>query len=400
MKSSKIGEMFVQFSVKGLEASKSAVAGTVAAISRGFSGVGTIIGSIASSAKNLGIVFGGIAGGAVATFGRAAMSGTVEGERLGASMEYLGRVVGGGLAPYVRILTSGIVSLADAYRSLTPSTKAVVTATVLAVAGIGAFIAVMPIVGAVIGAVISPIGLMIAGIAAIGTYLVSTGRITGTFSENVGKAMQFCVDAYLAGEKGVRKFFAVSSFVFQNLGSFARAVFDDLLQFIRFTFDEAVRIGGAMARNVRTMTERAISGNFAGITENLESLAFRPFESKNLNKFFDNPALKAKLAALDAEFEARGSKWGKVGERFASGLAMGIQRVTDAFNTGGAGPQLKLDVQFESMQGTWDRLQKAFAGGSAEDIARDQLGEQKKMNETLGQVLGAIRGAFVPAVGS
>ena len=169
-----IAKQIVEFSVSGLSKAIAGVRGTLNAMKKMAVETTEQVKALTNAVGNAAKIGAGLGAGFLATFGRGAMEGTVEADRLGKAFTYLTRVVGDSLAPYVRMLTDYIIQAAQAYRALSPETKKTITQVALFAAGIGTALVVLPTLittvgalGAALAAIFSPAALAIAGIAAL-----------------------------------------------------------------------------------------------------------------------------------------------------------------------------------------------------------------------------------------
>src|SRR5262245_56812380 len=138
---STIARHFVELGVKGL----GLVEGAFTRIKQGLAGVEKV-GKAVAAGTQLAASVTQVASSFVGLAARIA-EGTVEGDRLGAAWQFLGRVVKDMFAPYVRMLTQGLIELAQWWRSLDSDTKSTIAGWLAAGAAIAAFLALLPAVG-------------------------------------------------------------------------------------------------------------------------------------------------------------------------------------------------------------------------------------------------------------
>ncbi len=317
------------------------------------SGTMSRIGSIASAAQGIAKIGAGLGAGFLASFGRGAMEGTVEADRLGKAFTYLTRVVGDSLAPYVRMLTDYIVQAAQAYRAISPETKKTVTQVALFAAGIGTALVVLPTLittvgalGAALAAIFSPAALAIAGIAALadaatGLFDFMRAEAPAT-ADAVDEANRSWVDRYLAY---IEKITIAGANFFNQMAERAAAGADLLADHL------------------------ARAGEYLGILEKGTTDTIRKMEN---------------ITPYKINIDNIRDSFGKI-KRWTRETSAGIKQMQErADKVGGdKGFTRIFQVKFESLQGTFDRLQEAFAAGHAEDIGKQQLKELKEQNVTL-----------------
>lgn len=178
----------VEFVAKGA----SVMTGTIGAILKSITNFGAKANSVLNGVSKS---FTGLAIGASAIFtgfSAGAMEGTAEGERFSHAMEYLTRVIGDMFAPAIRMATDAAMMLAKFIQGIDPVLMMVAGTVIATVAGFASFIAIWPVLAAVmapvlavLGALMSPIGLIVAGIAALA---VGIAWVSGVFDDWEGTA--------------------------------------------------------------------------------------------------------------------------------------------------------------------------------------------------------------------
>jgi hypothetical protein len=405
----KIAELFVQVGQRGLEQTRSQIAGLVSAVGR----VGQSFKQLAEPALRL----GGLVAGALAPFA-AGLRGSVEAEQFTKSLETLGRVLADRLAPYVRAATAGVQSLARWFANLSQDVRDNIAAWVAAGAAFAAALTAFGLLAAAAGALLSPLGLIIAAVAAAGAGLayfagVLDSNISGT--ERMERGLQFLSDSWIR-VKGV----------FGAAGAFFGTVWDNVVEAFRVGVENAKRllvwlqdnweaVLSDMAVNTPKFLERMLKvnvevltnpfGAFKGIFGDPDQFRKRLTEgmqrtSKDLPALlkpnFEDPFMSAGRRVVEMWDELwKGRDFGKTALASLQKLLGGLGGLG-----GGKGLTFKMDVGFESMQGTFDRLQKALAtpGGSVDQA---QLDELKKGNELQQKMIteGIPVKGLLPAVG-
>lgn len=155
MKKTRIAELVVGFVMDGA--------------SKALSTVRSVVSHVATAAKYVATVGAAVQGGILFK----AAQGTREGDQFSQSMSYLARVVGNVLAPYLRMVTTVIVRLADGFRALSPSTQRWIAMIGVGAVAIAGLIALAPVVTAAWAAVGAVIGTVWAGIGAVVTLAMS-----------------------------------------------------------------------------------------------------------------------------------------------------------------------------------------------------------------------------------
>jgi hypothetical protein len=342
-----IAKQIVEISVAGMDKAEQLVKGGMARVKQYATAAASQIGSITTAVSGISKYAAILSGGFLGMFGRQAMQNTVESEQLGRAWEYLGRVLGDQLAPYVRVLTDLIVQGANAFRSMTPETKQTIMQVILLTAAVTTAVALFPVLAGVIGAVgaalaaiASPVGLVIAGLAAI---MVAAGKYFNWFrdestttSNNVDEANQHWV---------------VNLIGYLEMGIVAGAKF----------FNWYAKQSAAMSDQIADIMSQL--GEAIGILDKGTTGQLRQMEP---------------IKPIQIDVDQIKQKFSQI-KRFAKATVIDIENLFNRLNMDQKGFTVRMNVQFESLQGTFDRLQAAFARGDGENIARDQLAEQRKI---------------------
>lgn len=315
---------------------------------------------------------GGIAAGA--------MRGTVEADRLGASMERLMRVLGDKLAPYVRAAAQAINELTAFFERIDGATMAAVTKWTLfgtAVAGVVALlpslVAAFGVVVAAVGALLTPIPLVIAGVAAI----------VAAFTDWFSFASTGSADAAVNITNNNRDWFETITEWLATLGTNFASMWNKVVGMaaaaattIYNKFQEIKAAGKSLFDWFDALTDPRFQ-SWDEKVNRWQQLNAKNFEEADANK----KTFSFDAATIDAD--KFGQKIESIGKNMRDIVAPAIKRITDA--AGGAqGFSLKANSSFEGFGGTYDRLQVAFANQAAVDIPRRQLTQLEEMNGKLG----------------
>lgn len=342
---SKIAELVVGFVTTGAKEALSVVKSTTQ--------------YVLSAAKSLALLGGGIAGGILA----AASRGTIEGERFGQALEYLARVIGDSLAPYLRMATLVVFKLAEGFRALSPELKQQIAQWMLVAAGVAAFIALLPLISAGVAAVGAAFSLLL---SPVGLTVLAIGGVIYAFSQLFdfvsGGSASTADDVNAANKSWVER---AIDWAQQVANAFGRS-FNWIMQQAAKASDWIADKLGWAAELIGIVPE--------GTREMLKSMdPIKPFqlETGKIDLFFEKVKRGAKsvLPVLGGIFGA----------------------IQDELNRPNNGFKLKLKVELESVQGTYDRLLKAFAEGDGEDIAQAQLAEQKALNVKINDFIGVVK---------
>ena len=150
-----------------------------------------------------GLLVGGAIAASMTALIRSASAGTVEGEHLGKAFENLNRIIGDGLAPYIRIVTELINKLSSYWMGLSKEVKESATRWGLVIVAVSSFAALMPVVlaglsavGAALAAITSPVGIVIAAVTALGAYLAGAFDSTKSWEDVLATFVQFFLDTW------------------------------------------------------------------------------------------------------------------------------------------------------------------------------------------------------------
>jgi hypothetical protein len=309
-----------------------------------------------------GIAFGGSAGIIGVITGAA--KGTVEATQFSRAMELLTRTIGDAFAPYVRAATQGLIDLANWFKGLTQETKDSIAQWALITAGVAGFVSFLPVmigglsgVVAAIGALLSPIGLAVAGFAALvaGTvYLFDTFGGGVDVLNETGKAVSSWGNSFLK----VLRTLAVEAAKFWNQWvSFADPA-------ITWVAEQMIKLGTApgglreeLLKNVRE------GGPVARV------------DVGNVGVQFDEIVRKGRAAAGDFAGNIQGAIAGVQalfahlkGNLAAANFGQGFNRV--------------MPVTLETSQGTFERLSKGLAQNDM-DMQQRQWEAVKRVGDLL-----------------
>lgn len=363
-KKSKIAELVVGFVVQGAKQALGVVRQTVAAV--------------ATAAKYVAGIGAAVQGGILFK----AAEGTQEAYEFGQAVEYLVRVVGQSLAPYLRMATTVIVRLAGAFRGLSPETQrwiaiigiaavAVATLIALAPAVVAAWTAAGAVIGAVWAAVVAAVGLIF---SPIGLVIIAIGGLIAAF---------------------------VALFGYMTSGSADTA--NDINASNKSWVDKAVswiqKVANAFGKGFNwIMQQAAKASDFIGekLADSAEFLGIVPEGTGKTYRAMDPiKPFQLDLAQIDTFFEKV-----KVGARGVAPTVKGVfgalQGLLGEFlNPSNPRPfTMRMKVELEGLQGTYDRLLKAFAEGDGEDLQRQILDQNKEFNQKLDRVRDALVNGF------
>jgi hypothetical protein len=352
-KQSKIAELVVGFVVQGAREALTAVKQTVAAV--------------ATTAKYVAGLGALIQGGILFK----AAEGTQEAYEFSKSLEYLVRVLGQALAPYLRMTTVVIVQIAAAFRSLSADTQRWVAVIGLGAMAIAVVLALAPAfatawtVAAIaissvfygfqllFAALLSPIGLTIAAVAglvlafrALFNYITDGGASAANSLNDSNKAW---VDRAITWIQLVAR-------------SFGNA--------FNWMMRQAAKASDWIAEKL------ADAGEYLGILPDGTAKTIRQME----------PIEPFKLDTTGFEtFFTRIRTGALAVTPFVKGIFGGLEGLLgELLNP--SNPQgftMRMKVEIEGLQQTYDRLLKGFAEGDGEDLQRQILDQNKQFNEKL-----------------
>lgn len=338
---------------------KKAAEGWVAALKKSTAaGVQKIGSAVLAGAQRFSI--GGSLGlgavGGAGAIAAGALRGTVEAERLGRALEYLVRVLGDELAPFVRQVTSGIVQLANAYRGLDPETRRAIAGFAILATGIVAVATAIPVVTAVFGGLITIFGTVGSAFGLVSsTTFVATAALAA-----FGAVALEAANNWEAASNKVDAFFE----------NFWRWVSD--LQF------KASRGLGFLATWAAEKTGLMMPGALKGLQIDVGA------EAKNRERRLNAPdqarrGIFAAIAALVGHMADLGSG--------IAGNGPGLTRqMSAAFDGGG-------------LQ-TWQRLMQSLneSDMALADPAKEAVKQQKAMNEKLAE-MKKLMGDLIQKIG-
>lgn len=346
MVKSKIAELAVGFVVKGASSAMTTVKSAVSYVT--------------SAAKYV----AGIGGGFIGGFMAAAARGTMEGQRFAQATEYLARVVGQMFAPYMRAATTVIFRMAQAIRGVDPAIMAQVAKWAILVTGVATFIAFLPVIVAGVTAVAGAFGLLF---SPIGLTIVAIGAVM------------------LAAKKMYDFLVGGSASAASDMNSNNRTWIDSLINGIQWAGTQIGNFFNWIAKQWHHLSHNlAIGmGQIAeqngwveeGTTANLIS-DYRHETAKRTDPF-NVEQWKRSMGVVRRTIQDLPS------------LAGILSDITGGANGGGF--TMKMKVELEGVQQTYDRLLKAFAEGDGEDLAKQQLNEQKALNGKIDDFMGVVR---------
>lgn len=354
-----IAEQVVKFTVEGIQSARTRVVQAVQAIT-------AQAGRLQERFRTVGqgvALFGGMASRWMQSLTRTALQGTREADQLALSWEYLGRVVGREFAPWVRLLTSGVVSLADRFRGLDAATRAGVAKFALLAAGAAAFVALLPVMAA---------GLSVLGAA----WAVLTSPVTLTLALIAG--------VVIAGKKLFDFFTRGSATAAENMQEANKGWADHLFAVIEW-------VGTRFAQFINWLDK-----NWTRATSGMAMAWAKAFEDKGTLQ-----ALRDERARLEADwakgkglaFDVEGFRGSVRRVRGALAELPNLSEILGLVQTGigQAQMQVKLQVGFESLQGTFDRLQQEMAGGAAQEAELKRIREQgAQLNQLVNRIAEGV----------
>lgn len=356
MTSQTLARQIVEIAVSGMDKAEALVGRGMRNISQTARFAAAGVRDIATGIARLGRVAGLLGGGFLATFGRKAMENTVEGDRLGKSWEYLARVIGDQLAPYVRLLTDLVVRGATAFRELPVSTKQTIMQITLLTAAVGAGLALLPTLvtvagalGAAFMAIASPAGLIVAGIAAI----------------------------IVAGAKFFNFFRDESAITSEAVDDANKSWIDRFISYL----EEAAVAGGKFFNWYAKMSAAASDELADGLSRLGEAVGLLEEGTTDQLRQMD------KIKPLQIDTDKIRQQFGQV-KKFARAAAVDVREMFANLQGDTKGFTVKMNVKFESLQGTFDRLQEAFARGDGEDLQRQQLAAQRDIAAKVDVLIG------------
>lgn len=249
----------VELVAKGVEETEAKTKKTAKAFAEFTTKAQTQLGNISKSFAGLAVVTGGF----FAVFSRAAMAGTVEGERFAKMAELASRSVGDMFAPVIRLATEGLRRLTVALYGVDPATKALVGGIVAGVASMATFLtlwpkllAVISPVLAIVSAIASPLGIMVAAFAAIGFAIQSTFAPFSSWQDLVEKVVQGALTAWdLAKE------------AFQGLMESMKAAWDEYGAVVVESFTKAWEFAEQTVLPIITGLAESVMGFFGSSIE-------------------------------------------------------------------------------------------------------------------------------------
>ena len=358
MAQSKLAELVISITAQGL----GAVGAAIDALKK-------TLDSTTSAVVKLGTTFrqltSGVAGGLTGAVGSlvglasSVSQNTVEGDRLGQAFTLLSRVVNDMFAPYVRMLTQGIMELTRWWQDLDAGLKSGLAQWIAVGAAVGVLVATLPVLVAglsgvlgIAAALLSPIGVLIGGLAALGAGFLGASAAGMSWSEILEKALAGMIRGWAVLQAIVQTTFTVLINTFQNI----------------MKVGENLANGNNLLAGVRDLGE--------GVGEIWEN-AIRQMDGA-----------EARAGALRREL---------------AGLVGNLNGAFDRIRNAGrdqSGFRIRYDVQFEGLQSTFERLQKAFASNSGATIEQAQLGQLEQINANAQRIaagIGRVADA-VPAV--
>lgn len=382
----KVAGYYVTLGVAGVAKAKASVKALVSGIIQSVDTVKGKVGEMwrAFSSPAATLLGGAGAAGFFKGFIQPAAQGTLEGLRLGQAFEYLQRVIGDGLAPYVRTLTSLIIKAADAFRQLSPEIKDMVVRIGLAGMALGTFMVMLPLIKAAIGMVaaaigflVSPIGAVVIGMVGLLAYSYLTWKGmkdgAGEASDSIQESNETWIGHLIRSMKGVVK---------------------AVVEAFNWMMRQVAKIQDALARLMSNIGE-AIGLLPEGTTDALNRMKpIEPFK-------FD---VEKVMRGMDQAAEYADKKGNEMLDLFES--------IKELFNFTKEGEQQPgfnriYKVQIEDGRQSYDRLLTAFAGGQGESLAAQDLAVNKKGNEKLdtvidklGQLIGVVSSKKTPIVGT
>jgi len=407
----KVAGYHVTLGVQGVQKAKAMVKSAVKEIG---SQVATVKANVADmfgtfNSSSMAILGGAGAAGMFKGFIQPAMEGTLEARRLGEAMTNLQRVVGDGLAPYVRTLTTAIVHAAEAFRKLSPETKDMVVRIGLIGMAVGTLMAMMPLLSAAfslsfglaaaaIGLLLSPIGIAVAAIVGL-IYLGNKlwNEISGASTSganNIQKSNKTWISSMIDGMKEIATVFAsVFNTISQWFTDFANFVPKVLTQLGQAAgvLEKNESVHDALAKNMVTSMkmmglidaarESALKGQIIGQQQGFVGMKPLQIDVTKMREGFDNVAEVAERKAADLK-----DIFKDIGDLFPGG-----KKKTEGWFSDYDGDEDKptkgftrlYKVQIEDGRGSYDRLLQAFAGGGAESTEKQILDENKETNDHL-----------------
>lgn len=275
---------------------------------------------------------------------------TVEADALSHAVERLTRIVGSAFAPYMRMATAALNEAANWFGQLDAATTASIAKWAMIVTGVAGFVALLPVaigfIGTLVGAfatLMSPIGLVVAGLALAGA------AFAGFFDDSVANS-ESSSEAIEGSQKGWIE--TVTEYMGKLVVSFGKG------------WNQIMDWAGKAANFFKNVWAKAVDGIATGLASLGESIGMLPEgtvaslaedierERKRAEK---NPidlsswkinvdALGERVAGLGAEFESR-----------ASDLTAAFGRIGNAGGEGGFAK--KMPSKFEGGDDTWQRIQ-------------------------------------------
>ncbi|QVL32349.1 hypothetical protein KIH39_00065 [Telmatocola sphagniphila] len=377
----KIAGYYVAFAIKGMRAAYEQVKAGVGEMLKAFKSVQESVDKMMSGMKKLGTVAAGLSASFLGLFGRGAMQGTVEADKLAAAWEYLSRVIGDSLAPYVRVLTDQLIGVAEAYRSLSPQTKDFAVKIALVGTAVGSVLAV----GALIGPVIA------------GGFSLAAGAIGLLFTPMVGLIALFGAAGYAVYET-FQLFSSSSSQASQDIQESNRSWIlklasgvADVVVFVAEKFNwvarQIVGVYDWLTKKTTWLLEKLRIVE-KGTYDLVKNDPFKPWQI-NVDK------VREGIEGIGKAVDENIPDWSDVKNKmsnFWEGLKANLEKAKNKGPGGGPGFNIKYTVAFESSQGTYDRLAQAFTGNAfkTEDIMKAQLGVQSDSQKILQDIARGI----------
>jgi hypothetical protein len=395
MSSVQVAEAVVEFVAKGVDrvlAQSKAVVGVVNQIAKAayaaqqrlanmatrFStGSGlTHIARMFSATGVLGI--GGIAAGAA--------RGTVELEQFGKAVDLAVRAVGDQFAPYLRMATLALADFAGWFMTLDREMVANVTKWALLGAGIAGAIAALPAVVGVLGAVgsiiatlLSPLGLVVAGVIAVAGVFTDWFGLMGNgaaeAANNVNEANRTWVGNLVDWIKGLATAFAgfwnnVQDWAAKT-ATFVRNTWKDIVNGLALAMAAAGEAVGALPKGTVDELWKDVAKEIANR---------KPIEFQGIDIGAMGLGMDAVAGNINAKMGDAAKMWEDLRRRAGEGVGFRVRM------EGGG---------FENLQGTFDRLQKAFSEqGGATEFRRQALQKADQIKRAVEQVGANVAGAL------
>lgn len=211
------------------------------------------------------------------------IEGTREADRLAHAWQFLSRVVAVELSPYIRALTTGLIELGKWFRDLDDGTKSVAAKFIAAGAAVGAVAGAASVVGLALGALLSPIGLVLGGVSLVGAAALGAfGDLSGVF-KSLGEWALAAWDAIKSGASTAwteaagagRMFVDFASAAFNHVAGWARSAWTAVATAAQSALDFVAETFGSFGEGVRATFQgiigwaasvwNAVTGIFDGL---------------------------------------------------------------------------------------------------------------------------------------